>query len=83
MKFEPAPEKLIRAIDDILEDVAQADRELDEAFGILLGLDAERKWDGYIIGSDSPLTVASAVLGNAHDELVRLARDLRTIGVEL
>jgi hypothetical protein len=81
MKFEPAPEELIRLVDSILEDVAEADRNLDDAWGILMGLDAERKWDGYIIGQDSPLTIAAVVVANAREELNRLALDLRSLGV--
>jgi hypothetical protein len=81
MKFEPAPEELIRLIDSILLDVAEADRNLDDAWGILMGLDAERKWDGYIIGQDSPLTIAAVVVAQAREDLDRLALDLRSIGV--
>lgn len=70
-------EDMIRRVDKLLEAAQAADRELDDAFGVLLGLDAEKKWDGYIIGSDSPLTVASAEIGWLRDELDKLAADLR------
>lgn len=76
-----APENLIRKVDQLLEAARDLDRELDDVYGILLGLDAEKRWDGYIIGSDSPLTVASANAGFLRDELDRLAMDLRTIPV--
>ena len=78
----PAPEGLIRKVDDLLEAVGQADRELDDAFNVLYGLDNDKRWDGYIISSDGPLAIVAANLSYLHEELARLAMDLRTVGVE-
>jgi hypothetical protein len=73
-------ERLIRKIDELLEAATEADREFDSGFGMLLDMDVSKKWDGYIIGSDSPMTALSANLGWLKDELSALSLDLRTIG---
>ncbi len=75
-----ADDRLIRLVDSLLEAAVEADTELDEAFNVLLSLDAEKAWDGYIIGSDSPLTVASANLSWLREALDKLSLDLRTLG---
>jgi hypothetical protein len=80
--YDPAPERLIRKVDELLKAAEEADTEIDDAFNVLYALDGEKKWDGYIIGSDSPLVIAAASVSWLREELDRLAMDLRTIGIE-